>query len=172
MLRRSSWADCISAIPLVPSRSSRRRIHSRTSLEKHWSFVRAMHRLIEKLDDPFCEVNIAIGRDYSVRDLMTLSKQLTETKEFSKKFLTWEWYTRERNPRNALIAELRWQIRERTGKPHDRELRAIIDAAFRYTCLQSDTLWACISLIFSLLTGKWGRWRTGCSSNPIQGRCS
>jgi hypothetical protein len=129
--RRPSWADYISAIPLVPNRPSRRRIHSRTSLQKHWSLVRAMHRLIEKLDDPFCEMSIAIGRDYSVRDLTSLSKQLTETKEFIKQFLTWDCYIRERNPRNALIAELRWQIRSRTRKPHDRELRALIDAAFR-----------------------------------------
>jgi hypothetical protein len=50
---------------------------------------------------------------------------------FIEKFLSWDWYIRERNPRNVLIAELRWTIRDRTGKPHDRELSTAIDAAFR-----------------------------------------
>ena len=39
--------------------------------------------------------------------------------------------SRDRNPRNALIAELRWVIRWRTGSPHDRELTILIDAAFQ-----------------------------------------
>jgi len=50
---------------------------------------------------------------------------------FIEKFLSWDWYIRERNPRNALIAELRWTIRNRSKKPHDRELSTAIDAAFR-----------------------------------------
>ena len=35
------------------------------------------------------------------------------------------------NPRNSVIATLRWTIRDRTGKPHDRELNVLTDAAFR-----------------------------------------
>jgi hypothetical protein len=46
-------------------------------------------------------------------------------------FLSWDYYVRYLNSRNALIAELRWTIRERTGRPHDRDLNILIDAAFR-----------------------------------------
>ncbi len=50
---------------------------------------------------------------------------------FVEKFLSWDWYVIEKNRRNALIAELRWIIRRRTGRPHDRELSTFIDAAYR-----------------------------------------
>jgi hypothetical protein len=49
----------------------------------------------------------------------------------NERFLSWNYYVRYVNRRNALIAELGWTIRERTGRPRDRELNALIDAAFR-----------------------------------------
>jgi len=129
--RQSNWADSIAAIPLLPNRPSRRRIHRKTTLQKHWPLVRALRRFAEKVDDPFCDKSIVSTKDCSLSELANLGRRLIETAEFVEKFLSWDWYTRDRNRRNALIAELRWQIRWRTSKPHDRELSALIDAAFR-----------------------------------------
>ena len=53
-------------------------------------------------------------------------------------FLSWDYCIRNLNPRHALIAELRWTIREKTGKPHDRELNILIDAAFRAAEVEED----------------------------------
>ena len=130
-LERPNWADCIAAIPFLPNRLSRRRIHLQSTLQKHWPLVRAMRLMQRKLNDPFCEVSIASIRDLSPGELIRLKKLVKETTDFVEKFLTWNWYARDSNPRNAVIAELRWQIRERTGKPHDLEFTELIDGAFR-----------------------------------------
>jgi hypothetical protein len=45
--------------------------------------------------------------------------------------LSWDYLVQYLNPRNVAIAELRWTIRKRTGRPHDPELSILIDAAFR-----------------------------------------
>ncbi len=129
--QRPNWADYIAAIPLLPNRPSRRRIHSKTSLQKHWPLVRALRRFAQKVNDPFCEVSIVSKRDSPLAEIVTLHRRLAETADFVEKFLSWNWYTRDRNQRNAVIAELRWEIRWRTGKPHDAELGILIDAAFR-----------------------------------------
>src|SRR5215472_16982809 len=50
------WADYIAAIPFCPNRPSRRQIHRKTSLQKHWPLVRALRELAQKEDDPFCLV--------------------------------------------------------------------------------------------------------------------
>lgn len=132
-LRNPCWVDYIATIPFVPNRPSRTRFYRKTSLQKHWPLVRVMRRFAVKLDDPFCEMGVALGRHYSVNEDPSLGKRMTEASELIEKLLSWNWYTREKNPRNALIACLRWQIRERTKKPHDKELLAIISAAFRAT---------------------------------------
>jgi hypothetical protein len=83
------------------------------------------------MKDPFCEVSIVSATDCSSSEIASFGRRLFETAEFVEKFLSWDWSARDRNQRNLLIAELRWQIRARTGKPHDSELSALIDAAFR-----------------------------------------
>jgi hypothetical protein len=100
-------------------------------LQKHRPLVGALRKLAQELNDPFCEVHLLGSTDLSAFEIPRLGNKLDETADFLEKFLSWDWYTRDRNPRNAVIAELRWQIRRRTGKPHDAELAALIDAGFR-----------------------------------------
>jgi hypothetical protein len=76
-------------------------------------------------------VDIVSMTDLPLKDIPRLAKRLIETAEFLDGFFTWSWTTRDRNPRGAAIAEPRWEIRNRTGRPHDPELAALIDAAFR-----------------------------------------
>jgi hypothetical protein len=129
--KHPNWSDYIAAIPFLPNRSSRRQIHRRSVLRKHVSLVRALRDFAGKVNDPFCQVSIESPKKLSIDEILDLDKHLMETAEFLEKFLSWDWYTRDKNARNCCIAELRWTIRERTGVPHDRELSILVDVAYR-----------------------------------------
>jgi hypothetical protein len=128
---RPSWADYIAAIPLLENRPSRSHFHRRSSLRKYLPLVRALRNFARQFDDPFREPILISTRNRTIllheaaRDLADRAASVIE------EVLSFEWYIRERNPRNALIAELRWNTRHCTGKPHDRELSTVIDAACR-----------------------------------------
>lgn len=126
-----SWADYIAAIPLLPNRPSRSYFHRRISRVKLLPVVNALRNFARQLGDPFAETRLIWTRNPGILHLKDLPDLANRAASFIEKFLSLDWYIRERNPRNALIAELRWNIRFRTGKPHDRELSAIIDAACR-----------------------------------------
>jgi len=130
-LQHPNWAFYIAAIPLLPNRPSRTRAYSHAALRKHRSLVALLQQRAKEIADPSCDVSIMSVTDYPVGEISGLGKRLAETAAFLEQLLSWNWYIRDRNPRNALIAELRWIIRERTGRPHDSELGVLIDAAFR-----------------------------------------
>jgi hypothetical protein len=93
--------------------------------------VTALRNFARQFDDPFLETRLISTRDTTILLHEGLPDLADRAASFIEKFLSWDWYIRERNPRNTLIAELRWTIRDCTGEPHDRELSATIDAAFR-----------------------------------------
>ena len=130
-LKRPNWADYIAAIPFLSNRPSRSRIHRSKSLRRHLSLVSTLRRLAENIDDPFCEVRIVGTRDHLLEEIVGWARDVTNTADFLETLLSWGWYTRFLNSRNHAIAVLRWQIRERTSAPHDRDLGILIDAAFR-----------------------------------------
>ena len=130
-LRDPSWADHIAAIPLLESRPSRSHFHRRASLRKHLPLVGALRSFARQYGDPICEKRVISPRDITISLLEDLPDLANRAASFIEKFLSWDWYIRERNPRNVLIAELRCTIRARTGEPHDRELSTVIDAACR-----------------------------------------
>ncbi len=129
--KQPCWADYIAAITFLSNRPSRRQIHRGRTLRKHLSLVAVLRRFAWKVNDPFCDKTVVSAQDLSIEEMRNLGKRLMETAEFLEKFLSWDWYTRDMNPRNSLIAGLRWTIRWRTGHPHDRELAILVDAAFR-----------------------------------------
>ena len=129
--KHPSWADYIAALPLVPNRPSTRRIHNKTSFRKYWPLVRELRRLVATVDLPFVEIGIFGRRDCPYSSFGTLREDLMKAASMLEHFLSWDYYVRYVNSRNALIAELRWTIRERTGRPHDRELNILINAAFQ-----------------------------------------
>jgi hypothetical protein len=129
--KHPSWADYIAAIPLLPNEPTTRRIHRKTSFRKYWPLVRELQAFAAKVNKPFVEVAIFGSRDYLDSAINTLGEDLLKAASTLERFLFWDYYVRYVNPRNALIAELRWTIREKTGRPHDRELATLIDAAFR-----------------------------------------
>jgi hypothetical protein len=100
-------------------------------MRKFQPLVEVLRDFGRQLDDPFSSVNRVTTKDREI-PLGEDSRGLAVgAASFIEKFISWDWCVTERNPRNLLIAELRWNIRERTGKPHDRELSTIIDAAYR-----------------------------------------
>jgi len=123
-----NWADYISALPLLPNNPSSRRIHYATSSRKYLPLVQDLRELADA-EGPFREVRIFAGRDYP--GIANLRKDLLKAASTLEHYLSWHYYVRHRNPRHALIADLRWTIRYKTGKPHDSELNTLFDAAFR-----------------------------------------
>jgi hypothetical protein len=123
-----TWADYITAIPLLPDKPSTRRIHFATSSRKYLPLIQDLRELANAVG-PFRDVAIFAARDYSCGG--SLREDLLKTASMLEHYLSWNYYTRHLNPRHALIAELRWTIRQRTGKPHDWELTVLLDAAFR-----------------------------------------
>jgi hypothetical protein len=128
--KRPCWADYVAALPLLPNRPSTRRIHSKTKLRKYWPLVRELRRFAATANSPFAEVRI-FGRKDDPDSSLSSRDDLLKAATTVEDFLSWDYCVHNLNPRHALIAELRWTIRQRTGKPHDRELNVLIDAAFR-----------------------------------------
>ncbi len=143
--RRPCWADYIAAIPLLESRPARSRFHCGRTMRKYRPLVEALRDFGRYVDDPSSGVTLISTRDTEIQLGEDLSGLAAGAANFIEKFISWDWYVTERNPRNALIADLRWIIRHRTGKPHDRELSTVIDAACRAAgrtelCLDNTTL--------------------------------
>lgn len=129
--KHPTWADYFAALPLLPNAPSTRRIHRKVSFQKYRPLVRELREFAAKVNNPFVGVGIFSKRDLPNPAISTLPEDLLKAASMLEHFLSWDYYERHLNPRNALIAELRWTIRERTGRPHDRELSTLIDAAFR-----------------------------------------
>jgi hypothetical protein len=136
--KQPSWADYIAALPLLPNNPSTRRIHHKISFRKYLPLVRELREIAAEVKMPFVEVTIFGTKDYALRAIRTLPEDLLKAAEMLEHFFSWDYYVRYVNPRNALIAELRWTIRSRTGRPHDRELNVLIDAAFRAAGFKED----------------------------------
>lgn len=130
-LKHPNWADYIAALPLLSNRPSSGRIHKRTSFRKYWPLVRELRRLAAKMNMPFVAVEIFSTRDYPGPAIGKIPGDLLKAASMLEHVLSWDYLVQYRNNRNAVIAELRWAIRERTGRPHDRDLKILINAAFR-----------------------------------------
>jgi hypothetical protein len=100
-------------------------------MRKYIPLLSTLRHFAEKFDDPFCEKEIVTTQNQSVETPHNLGGELLRAIALIEKVLSWDWYARDLNARNALIAELRSTIRMYTGTPHDRELSTLIDAAFR-----------------------------------------
>ena len=129
--KQPSWADYIAAIPLVANKPSTRRIYQKAARRKYWPLVRELRKLAAVMNLPFVGNEISSSKDYPIRTTHTLREDLLKAAWVLEQFLSWNYYVRQVNPRNALIAELRWAIRYKTGAPHDRELNILFDAAYR-----------------------------------------
>lgn len=126
--KHPNWADYIAAMPLLPDKASARRIHYAIRSGKYLRLIQELRELANA-PDPFREVAIFAARDYPKG--ADLREDLLKTASVLEAYCSWNYYVRYLNPRQALLAELRWMIRCRTGKPHDRELNVVLDAVFR-----------------------------------------
>lgn len=129
--RHPCWADYIAAIPFLENLPARRRFHRGSTMRKYRPLVKVLRDFGRQLDDRFSSVSLITTKDTDIELGEDLRGLAAGAASFIEKFISWDWCVIERNPRNSLIAELRWTIRARTGKPHDRELSAVIDAACR-----------------------------------------
>jgi hypothetical protein len=153
----------------LPNCPARRQLHRRNTLRKYRVLVNILREFGAKVESPFCEKRIVATADCSIDDPRTLGKDLLQTAELLEKVLSWSWYTREKNPRNALIAELRSTIRSRTGNPHDRELSILVDAAFRAAGVEDGLYLDPTALERIEKREKEGRVKATCRLNFISG---
>jgi hypothetical protein len=135
---RPCWADYVAAIPLLPNRPSTRRIHRKIKLRKYWPLVLELRQFAAKVASPFAVVTVLGARDCLDSDKSISRDDLLKAATVVEHFLYWDYCVRNLNPRNAVIAELRWTIRQRTGRPHDRELNDLIGSAFRAAGFKKD----------------------------------
>jgi hypothetical protein len=142
-----NWADYVAALPLLPNKPSTRRIHSKISLRKYRPVVEELRQFAATVNLPFMELTIYGSKDYpnffGSKDypdyaLSTLRDDLLKAAAVLEHFFSWDYSVRNLNPRNAVIAELRYTIRQRTGRPHDRELNDLIGSAFRAAGCNED----------------------------------
>jgi|ERR1017187_57993 hypothetical protein len=129
--RQPTWADYFAALPLLPDKTTTRRIYQKSRLRKHMPLVHHLREFAENWKAPFVDLRIFAEKDYPLNSLRTLREDLLKAASMVEHFLSWDYSVRLLNARKALIADLRWTIRDRTGRPRDRELSILIDAAFR-----------------------------------------
>lgn len=125
------WADYIASISFLPNRPSSRQIHRGKSLRKHLPLLKALRQFAVNVNDPFCEVRVVTKNGILIGGSRNFGNELGQAADLIEKFISSNWSVRERNPRNTVIALLRWTIRHHTGSPHDLELATLIDAASR-----------------------------------------
>jgi hypothetical protein len=133
-----SWADYIAALPLLPNKPSTRRLHNKISLRKHRPLIQELRCIAANMDSPFVEVTITASNDFP-ESTLSGRDDLLKAATTLENFLSRDYCVRNLNPRHAVIAELRWTIRQRTGRPHDRELNALMDSAFRAAGSKKDS---------------------------------
>ena len=127
-----SWPGIIASIPFLPHRPARSRL-----LARHNSLriaIRFLHELAQSLAGPYCSVEARDPRAKVIH--MKASDEMNparfvEATEFLEKVYRRNWVITEHNQRQNAIASLRWEIKWRTKKPHDTEVAALLDAAFR-----------------------------------------
>jgi hypothetical protein len=135
---RPCWADYVAAIPLLPNRPSTRRIHRKIKLRKYWPLVLELRQFAANVASPFTVVTVLGARGCLDSDKSLSRDDLLKAATVVEHFLSWDYCVRNLNPRHAVIAELRWTIREKTGRPHDNELNALMDSAFRAAGSKED----------------------------------
>ena len=127
-----TWPGIIASIPFLPHRPARTRILSRPyALRLATGFLRELAR---SLASPDSRVE---ARDLRAKVIYTKASDelnflhFKKAADFLEQVFSWEWVITEHNPRQNAIASLRWEIKWRTKKPHDREPADLLDAAFR-----------------------------------------
>jgi len=136
---RPCWADYVAAIPLLPNKPSTRRIHRKIKLQKYRPLVLELRQFAAKVASPFAVVTVLGAKDCLDPDKGISRDDLLKAATAVEHFLSWDYCVRNLNPRHAVIAELRWTIRQRTGRPHDSELNDLMDSAFRAAGSKKDS---------------------------------
>jgi hypothetical protein len=125
-----TWPGIIASIPFLPSRRARSRILPRPyGLRLTIRFLRELARSVES---PYSSVEARDRRFIYTKASDEMKPQrFMETADFLEKVHSKKWVITEHNPCQNAIADLRWEIKWRTKKSHDKELTDLLDAAFR-----------------------------------------
>lgn len=128
----NSLPAIIASVPFLPNRRARSRVLPRPQGLR--LTIRFLRELGNSLTLPFSRVEAYDARArvmyFPPSDELRPSSFLQAT-ELLERVWSWRWVVTEQNPLVATIALLRWEIRRRTKKPHDRELIDLLDAAYR-----------------------------------------
>jgi hypothetical protein len=131
-VKSHTWPGIIASIPFLPNRRARSRFLSRPhGLRLAIRFLRELSR---SLTSPYSHVEAHDPRAAVI--YMQASDEVSPLRfmkaaDFLEKVSSWKWVIAEHNPRQNAIASLRWEIKWRTNKPHDKELADLLNGAFR-----------------------------------------
>lgn len=98
---------------------------------KQRAALRQIKFLALRLNDPLMRTVVVFDPPGPAWFPDDLRKPILEAVNLLEHVASWRWASRGDNPRRVVIATARWEIRQSTGRPHDRELRALLDSAFR-----------------------------------------
>jgi hypothetical protein len=99
--KHPTWADYIAALPLLPSKPSTRRIHSKIRLRKHRSLIQELRCVAAKMYSPFAEVTI-FGRKDDPDSALSTRDDLLDAATTIEDFLSWDYCVRNLNPDTQL----------------------------------------------------------------------
>ena len=127
-----TWPGIIASIPVLPSQRARSRLlRPPAALRSASGFLLELAR---GLTSPYSHVEARdprAGVIYTEGSDELDPRNFLKAAEFLEKVLSRKWVITEHNPLQNAIASLRWEIKWRTKKPHDKEIVDLLDAAFR-----------------------------------------
>jgi len=129
--------------------------------------VKVIRNFVVKASDPFCEIRVNAPKVIYPGIHPDRIRELSTAADLLEEFLSWDWYIRHRNVRNSVIARLRWEIRWKSGAPHDKELGILIYASFRAAGIKEDSYLDTSTLNEMEQRDKGGRKNATCRLNDL-----
>jgi len=132
-LQRGTWPTRIASIPFLPNRRATTRAirPPRTSRV----VIRFLDDLLNSFAAPYgrLEAYDPSNHVFHMRPSLereTPPRQIKDAADLLRRVLSLNWAIAEHNPQHNEIATLRWEVRSRTGQPHDTELVDLLHVVF------------------------------------------
>jgi hypothetical protein len=132
-LQSGTWPARIVAIPFLPNRRATTRLIVPPRSAR--LVIRFLNELVAAFGSPYgrLEAYDRQARVFHMKPSLDRETPVTALKQAAdllQKILSLRWAVAEHNPRQNEIASLRWEIRFRTGQPHDTELVDLLNVVF------------------------------------------
>jgi hypothetical protein len=133
-LHAGTWPERIVLIPFLPVRRARTRALATPRSTR--VVLRFLRELAQSLEEPYCAVEAYDRKTGIIHMNPSITREMPparilEASNLLEKMLSRRWVRAQHNPQQIAIAELRWEVKNRTGLPYDTALVDLLSAAFR-----------------------------------------